>query len=63
MELHSEKEASALGIRRVLIRRDDVRTELAEQPGDGRDDPMPVRAGDEQPGVVGQPPVGVIVTA
>ena len=43
----------------VLIGRDDVRTELAEQPGDRRDDPVPVGAGDQEARVVGQP-VGML---
>ncbi len=44
----------------MLIGRDDVRTQLAEQPGDRRDDAMPVWTGDEDSGVIGQPPVRVI---
>jgi len=47
------EEASALGVRGVLVQRDDVRAVLGQHAGDGGDDSWLVVARDEQTGGVG----------
>lgn len=47
------EEATALGVGRVLIERDDVRAVMSEHAGDGGDDAGLVVAGDEQAGGIG----------
>jgi hypothetical protein len=49
VELHPHEEAAALAIGRVLGGGEDVRAALGEEPGDRRDDPVPVGARHEQP--------------
>ena len=51
-ELHAHEERPALGVGRVLVRAEDVRVVLGKEPRDGGDDPVSVRARDEQTGDV-----------
>jgi len=51
-ELHAHEERAALGVRGVLVRAEDVRVALEQEPRDRGDDPVPVGTRDEQAGDV-----------
>ncbi len=53
VELHAQEEAAALGIGRVLIGANDVRTGFGETGGERRDDPLAVAARDDEAGEIG----------
>jgi hypothetical protein len=53
MELHPQEEAPTLGIGRMLVGVDDVCTGFGEAGRERRDDPVPVRARDDQARDVG----------
>jgi hypothetical protein len=53
MELGAEEERATLGVSRVLVSLDDVGAEFEKECGDGGDNPVAIRARDEEAGGVG----------